>query len=143
MNNKAKERLETGKLAINPQPDMKLTEAIETRRSVRTYQDTVIPVEVVRDILRQCTHAPNACNRKGWRFILIQDPEEFEWLYKRGSAAFVRKAKQAILVSYLSTTDNAVWQDVEQSAAASIAYFQLLAHTRGIGSCWICQILHR
>ena len=117
-----------------------LATAISTRRTVRRYENTPVSREKLEGLLRLSTHAPSACNRRGWRFILIEDQSELEWLYAKGGAAFIPKGKQAILVCYFRHTDNMEWRDVEQSAAAAIAYFQLIAHAEGIGSCWVCHL---
>ena len=144
MNNNPNSKLITkyniGNLSREPRPEMSLVEAIKTRRTVRRYADKHIPHVELERLLRLSTHAPSACNRRGWRFIVIDDPISLEWLYKKGGAAFIPKAKQAILVCYFRYTDNNEWRDVEQSAATAISYFQLLAHTEGIGSCWICHL---
>ncbi len=117
--------------------DLSLLDAIRSRRTVRNYQDNLISDDILLEILRESTHAPSACNKRGWRFIIIRNPQTLEWLYKKGSAAFVKKSKQAVLVCYSNFVDNVEWQDLIQSASAAIAYFQLLAHAQGIGSCWI------
>lgn len=139
----AKNKYNIGKLSSDPRPDMPLVEAIMTRRTVRRYSAEPVPHVVLERLLRLSTHAPSACNRRGWRFIVIEDADSLEWLYKKGGAAFIPKAKQAILVCYFRYTDNDEWRDGEQSAAAAISYFQLLAHTEGIGSCWICHLPSR
>ncbi len=127
-------------LANDPIVKNALADIISTRRTVRRYQDTLIPHEKLESLLRLSTHAPSACNRRGWRFIVIEDPKKLDWLYVKGGAAFIPNGKQAILVCYFRHTDNTAWRDVEQSAAAAIAYFQLLAHVEGIGSCWVCHL---
>lgn len=114
-----------------------LNQALETRRTVRKYKSEPVPHETIEEILRLCTHAPSNCNKQGWRFIVIDDPNHLQWLYENGSAAFVNKSPHAILVTYLNFTDNDEWNDNLQSASAAITYFQLIAHTYGIGSCWI------
>ena len=70
----------------------------------------------------------------------FEDPVSLKWLYKKGGAAFIPTSKQALLACYFRHTDNEEWRDVEQSAAAAISYFQLFAHTEGIGSCWTCHL---
>lgn len=127
-------------LANEPAIKSAIVKTIKTRRTVRRYQNKLIPHEQLESLLRLSTHAPSACNRRGWRFILIEDQKELDWLYAKGGAAFIPKVKQAILACYFRHTDNTAWRDVEQSSAAAIAYFQLLAHTEGIGSCWVCHL---
>lgn len=119
---------------------MDLIEAVRTRRTVRAYLDKPVPGSLIEDLLRESTRAPSACNIRGWRFIVIQKREELRWLYENGSAAFLKDVPQAVLVCYDNRTENSAWNDFEQSAAAAITTFQLLAHAQGIGSCWICHL---
>lgn len=119
---------------------MELTTAVTTRRTVRTYLGKPVPDELIEALLHESTRAPSACNIRGWRFIVIRDPEQLRWLYANGSAAFIKEAPHAVLVCYDNRTENSAWNDHEQSAAAAITCFQLLAHEQGIGSCWICHL---
>lgn len=122
---------------------MELAEALRTRRTVRAYQNLDVPDLLIEDLLRESTRAPSACNIRGWRFLVIRDQKQMRWLYESGSASFISDAPQAVLVCYDNRTDNSEWSDFEQSAAAAITCFQLLAHERGIGSCWICHLPSR
>lgn len=133
-------RLRVGSLSEKPRPDMSLREAVATRRTVRTYADQPVPVETIEELLREATHAPSACNRRGWRFVLVDDAGDLRWLHEKGGSSVLARSKQALLVCYRCDSDNLAWRDMEQSAAAAIAFFQLLAHSRGIGSCWICHL---
>jgi nitroreductase len=54
---------------------MELMEAIRTRRSVREYEKTPVPMEHIRFIVEAATWAPSGYNKQPWKFILIQDPE--------------------------------------------------------------------
>jgi nitroreductase len=119
---------------------VELTAAVRTRRTVRTYLDKPVPDELTEALLRESTRAPSACNIRGWRFIVIRDTDQLRWLYENGSAAFIKDAPQSVLVCYDNRTENSAWNDNEQSAAAAITCFQLLAHEQGIGSCWICHL---
>lgn len=119
---------------------MELLQAIQTRRSVRLYEATTIPVETIEEIVRLAADAPSACDRQGWRCILLQDRKDLEWLYSRGGSSVFKTSSQAIIVCYERQTENSEWDDNIQSAAAFIAYFQLIAHERGIGSCWVCHL---
>lgn len=119
---------------------MELLDAIRTRRTVRVYESGKIPVELIDSMLEQAAAAPSACDRRGWRFILLEERADLDWLYSRGGSSVLRAAEQALLVCYQHETDNSAWDDNIQSAAAIIAYFQLIAHDQGIGSCWICHL---
>lgn len=119
---------------------MELLQAIQTRRSVRRYDSAAIPLETIEELVRLAADAPSACDRQGWRCILLQDSNDLEWLYSRGGSSVFKASSQAIIVCYERQTENSEWDDNIQSAAAFIAYFQLIAHERGIGSCWVCHL---
>lgn len=116
---------------------MPLLDAIHTRRTSRTYADDPVPLETFEWLVTQCMHAPSACNEQQWKIVLIDDPAIIQDLYERGSAAFLAKCKQCFLLCYNRQTDNLPWYDHIQSGAAFVTTFQLLAHSIGIGSCWI------
>jgi nitroreductase len=119
---------------------MDLLQAIRTRHSTRRYAADAVSKESVEELLELSANAPSACDRRGWRCILVQNQEDLAWLYLRGGSSVLQHTAQALLVCYESETENRAWSDNIQSAAAFIAYFQLIAHDRGIGSCWICNL---
>lgn len=119
---------------------MELLEAIKSRRSTRVYTDQLVSIVVVEELVNIAANAPSACNRRSWRSILIQKRSSLNWLYNYGGSAVLNCCSQALLVCYEAVTENSEWDDNIQSAAAFIAYFQLLAHERGVGSCWICHL---
>lgn len=116
---------------------MNLDEAIVNRRSIRIYSDELVNDEIIREIIQAGTWAPSACNIQGWKFIVINEPKQIEALIKRGTAAFMKNVKQAILVVYENTTDNLEYKDHIQSASAAIQNMILKAHSIGVGTCWI------
>src|SRR5512143_3549214 len=52
---------------------MDVMEAIRIRRSVRKYQSTPIPADVMNRMLDALRLAPSACNYQPWRFIVVND----------------------------------------------------------------------
>lgn len=119
---------------------MELLQVIHTRRSARCYAPAAVPLGIIEELLELAATAPSACNRRGWRCILVQRREDLDWLHLHGGSSVFRNTRQALLVCYEGQTENSAWEDNIQSAAAFMAYFQLLAHERGIGSCWICHL---
>ncbi len=126
-----------GDLVAAPNPDMPLQDAILTRRTVRAYRPEPVPYELFEQIVETAMHAPTACDEQRWKIIYIDDPAVLQDLYERGSAAVLTKAKQAFLITYNSHTDNLQYLDHVQSAASFIATFGLVAHSVGVGSCWL------
>ena len=52
---------------------MELIEAIRTRRSIRSYEDTAVPEADLRRIIEAATWAPSGFNKQPWRFIVIRE----------------------------------------------------------------------
>lgn len=126
-----------GALVDKPNPMMPLLDAIWTRRTSRSYSDRPVPRETFEWLVNIAMNAPTACNEQQWKIIHIDDPDIMQDLYERGTASFVKNSKHCFLICYNKQSDNREWQDHIQSGAAFVTTFQLLAHTLGIGSCWI------
>jgi len=52
---------------------MEVMEAIRSRRSIREYENTQVPMEHIRLILEAAKWAPSGYNKQPWKFIVIQD----------------------------------------------------------------------
>lgn len=48
---------------------------VETRRSVRKFDESPVPEPVMRECLRLATLAPNSSNLQPWRFYWVRSPE--------------------------------------------------------------------
>ncbi len=48
---------------------------MQSRRSIRRYQDRPVPDDIIRRLLDAAIWAPSAHNRQPWRFAVIVDPE--------------------------------------------------------------------
>jgi nitroreductase len=129
--------LQPGELVDNPNPNMSLLDAINTRRTARSYRKEPVDDETFAWLISNAMHAPTACNEQQWKVILIDNPKIIEDLYERGSASFLQNIQQCFLLCYNKESDNLEWGDHIQSGAAFITTFQLLAHSLGIGSCWV------
>jgi len=129
--------LQPGALVDAPNPMMPLLDAIGTRRTSRSYSPEPVDPETFRWLIRHAMHAPTACNEQQWKVVYIDDADAIRDLLERGSASYLKGVRQCMLVCYNRRTDNREWLDHIQSGAALITTFQLLAHSVGIGSCWV------
>lgn len=50
---------------------MNVTEAVLTRRSIRAFKDTPVPLEVVREVLDTARWAPSGCNYQPWEAVVL------------------------------------------------------------------------
>jgi len=54
---------------------IKLSDAIENRRSIRKFLPKEIPEDIIMEIIRAAQLAPSGCNVQPWRFKIIRDKE--------------------------------------------------------------------
>lgn len=116
---------------------MDLFSAIQKRRSIRSYLNKPVDLEIMREIIRFGTFAPTACNRQGWRFVIISDEGLRTSMVEKGGSNLIRRAPIGVLVLYNKFTMNLVYQDNLESASACIQNMLLVATQYGLGTCWI------
>ncbi len=73
-----------------------ISDAVLTRRSIRNFSDTPVPLDVLRDVLDKARFAPSGCNYQPWEATVLagaplaelqakmlaaapQDPKEYSW----------------------------------------------------------------
>ena len=135
---------------------MKLDEAIRNRRSIRKYNDQKVTKEQILEILDAGNRAPSAKNRVQWRFHVFQGEaknklvqicrDAIDKLPKvplmastHNSYNIMDKAPVVILV--LQTCE---WGGISpeiQSVSAAIQNMLLKAHSMGLGTVWINDVL--
>ena len=55
---------------------MEFSELVRTRRSVRRYQETPVPRELLQELLETACWAPSGDNLQPWYFLALTRPEE-------------------------------------------------------------------
>jgi nitroreductase len=137
---------------------MTFYELLKKRRSVRNYQDRPVSVELVLELIRESTFAPNAGNEQPWKFLIVNDremlkkisdeskknilaridanPNDYAKKYlkmlKNESFNVFYNAPCLVLILGLSTLKN-VYVDCTLAAG----YFMMAATSRGLGTCWV------
>ena len=66
---------------------MKAIDAIFNRRSIRKFEDKVIPKETIEKILLSGMSAPSSKNRQPWSFIVFEGDEKKQMLevFRKGA----------------------------------------------------------
>jgi nitroreductase len=119
---------------------MDVFEAINKRRSVRTYLDKQIEEEKLNTVLEAGRLAPSASNRQEWRFVIVRDGEVRR---KLGEAAneqsFVGTAP--VVIAACAVTDEHVMSCGQLcypiDVAIALDHISLTAVEQGLGTCWI------
>lgn len=115
--------------------EIKVLDAIRTRRSIRIYHpDKPLTSEQVKVIMEAGLRAPSAMNKHTTQFVLVEDKEKLEALshLRPRGAGFLKDVPLAVVVLG-SPTECMHWI---ADASLAVGYMQLQAWELGIGSCW-------
>jgi nitroreductase len=113
---------------------MEVYEAVQKRKSVRSYESTPIPKEVLDRVLESARISPSASNRQPWHFIVVTDPEKRKALSKGVFAKFLHEAP-AVIVACGDEKASPKWYTVDTAIATQTMV--LTATAEGLGTCWI------
>lgn len=130
---------------------MNAKECLETRRSIRNYQNTPIPTEVLYEITETAKFAPSWKNTQIARYHVVTNPKLKEIIAKECVCGFtfntntLLQAPAIVILSYVtkrcgyerdgsfSTSKGDRWEMFNAGIAAQT--FCLAAHERGVGTC--------
>ncbi len=115
--------------------EIKILEAIRTRRSIRIYhKDRTLTSEQVSILMEAALRAPSSMNRHTTQFVLVEDKENLEALshLREKGCSFLADVPLAIVVLG-SPMECQHWI---ADASLSAGYLQLQAWEMGLGSCW-------
>lgn len=91
-----------------------VTEAIETRHSIRKFVQEPLNQDDLREILRLASLAPSAWNAQTWRFAVVQDAALKEQLKEAAYGQGQITSAPAVIVVYSDMEDT--MQTVEETA---------------------------
>lgn len=122
---------------------MELLEIIKNRRSIREFQKKEIPEEIVEKLIEALIWAPSAGNLQSRKFYFIFNQKIKEELVKAALGQdFIAQAPLVII----GCTDDRIFSQYGErgkslysicDVSASIQNLVLLAHAKGLGTCWI------
>ncbi len=122
---------------------METLNCIETRRSIRSYENKKIDKKTIERIIESALWAPSAKNRQPWNFCVIQNEELITKISKLSIyGRWMKNAACFIIVFLEKGQENNYIKDI-QAVGASIQNILLAAHSLGIGACWIGEILEQ
>lgn len=116
-------------------------ENILTRRSVRAFNEKLIPRETLDQILKAAIYAPSGMNRQTWQFTAIVNQDMIQGLAKLIEEALDRKGYnfyKATTIVITSNEKNSRW--AKEDNACALENMFLAAHSMGVGSVWINQL---
>lgn len=78
-------------------------EVVNSRRSVRKFDDTPLPEEVIRDCLELAMKAPNSSNLQPWEFHVVRSPDLRKKLVPACFGQNAARTSQAMIVAVART----------------------------------------
>lgn len=119
-------------------------EAIQKRKSIRSYLDKEIPQDVLLEVLEAARKAPSASNRQPWKFIIVQDKELKQQIMQ---ASMLRNnlqpfiAEASVIIAGCATNISHIMPNGVYSYPVDLAialdHISLQAADLGLGTCWI------
>ena len=139
---------------------MDIVEAISGRHSTREYKDQALDEKTIRRLIEAATQAPNAVNQQPWTFTVVRDQSLLNQVSRDAKAHMMATAPAdmaagaraehfrtmladpAFQIFYhapvmILISGNAPGSWIAEDCALAAENLMLLAHSLGIGSCWI------
>jgi nitroreductase len=113
---------------------MGVFEAIRIRKSVRAYDSSPIPNEILLRILEAGRLAPSAGNIQPWHFIVVSDVEKRRRFAQARYARFLAESP-VVIVGCGDQRASPQWYMVD--VAIALENMVLAATSEGLGSCWV------
>ena len=115
-------------------------EVIHNRKSVREYQQTAVPKEMVETMLKAAMAAPTARNVQPWRFYVIRNRQKLEQLAQElPYAKMLYQAPLAIVVAGNTQQGNPRGEQIHNwklDCSAATQNLLLAAEAIGLGAVW-------
>jgi len=113
---------------------MEVQQAIEVRKSVRSYLSKPVPDDVLRRVLEAGRLSPSAVNHQPWHFIVVTDPGKRSGLTDGPYAKFLTESP-VVIVGLGDKIRSPKWHVVDTTIA--LQTMVLAATAEGLGTCWI------
>ena len=113
---------------------MDVFEAVQERRSIRSYQDTPVPRELMEKILETARLAPSAKNLEPWHFIAVTDAEKRKALSGGTWAKFLAQSP-LVIVACGDKKASPDWYAID--VALAVENMVLTAVSLGLGTCCV------
>ncbi|HPD56490.1 MAG TPA: nitroreductase family protein [Smithellaceae bacterium] len=137
---------------------MTFRELLQKRRSVRDYEQKVVAIDIINEILQEATLAPSASNNQPCRFVVINCRETIKRLSDESKANLLKdfeQKKASLSPEYVELLKNDKFNvfynapcliyivgsqavhSLEIDCALMASYIMFAAASRGLGTCWI------
>ncbi len=137
---------------------MNFNELLESRRSIRNYQDKPVSLETIKEMIKESTLAPSSGNGQPWKFIIVNNKEMMKRISdesKKNILARINANPEDSALRYKGMLENESFnvfynapslvivlgrsdlKNVLVDCASATTYFMMAAVSRGLGTCWV------
>ena len=133
-------------------------ELLKKRRSIRDFEDKEVPLDTIREMIKESCFAPSSGNGQPWRFIIVNNKELIGRLSGNSKENLISQLEKnpdspikkyenvlrdpkfnifynAPCLVFIVCSKKISTRQVDCALAAS--YFMFSAVERGLGTCWI------
>jgi nitroreductase len=153
--------MENGKIQITKRKEPAMTdffELLQTRRSIRQFEDKEVALKTIREIIEDSCLAPSAANGQPWRFIVVNNKDLIKRLSdesKQNILAFIEQNPESTSKKYEAAMRNPDFnvfynapclvyivgskqaRNLYVDCSLAACYFMFGATARGLGTCWV------
>ena len=122
---------------------MDFLDIVRQRRSIREYKKELPPKPKIDKILEAGRWAPSGLNNQPWRFLVIDNKEKKDGLSKFTKYADTIKDAPLVIIICMDIADSYNRDKDLMAIGACIQNMCLEAHSLGLGSCWLGEILNK
>lgn len=122
---------------------MDILEIVRKRRSVRKYKQDGPKDGEIEKILEAARWAPSGLNNQPWRFLVIKDRRQKDGLAEFTKYGRVIKDAPLVIVVFLNSADSYHRDKDLLAIGACIQNMLLEAHSLGLATCWLGEILNK
>jgi nitroreductase len=122
---------------------MSILDIIRQRRSIREYKEEIPTDAEIDKILEAGRWAPSGLNNQPWRFLSIKDKEKKDGLAKFTKYGDIIKDAPTVIVVCMDVSDSYNRDKDLMAIGACIQNMLLEAHSLGLGTCWLGEILNK
>ena len=118
-----------------------ILETIKTRRSIRKFKETPVKDELIDNILEAGRWAPSGMNNQPWRFAVITDASLRDEISKLTHYSKIVRSAKVLIPVFLDNNECYNRTKDVQAMGACIQNMLLEAHSLGLGSVWLGEII--
>jgi len=137
---------------------MTFTELLKNRRAIRDFQEKVVDLDIVKEILKESCLAPSASNGQPCQFIIVNNRQTLKKLSDESKKNLLQdfaENKTSLNPNYVDMLKNENFnvyynapcliyvigskgvRSLDVDCALAVSYIMFCAAQRGLGTCWV------